>query len=348
MPQPRAEALDERQRDLLEAAAAAGTGERDVEHDDAAEQAARLGKLARRSEGQVLHGASVLSRTCSRARKTLRICGVSLPNEARGYRLVLVSRRARSLLRLLAALSAAAPATTHANAAGRRRRRCGQRGKVVFDKDTILSDGAGASSRASAAASQRSRCVAPPARRQGRSAHRDRHRPRLLSRCQATSRPASCAFSPRATRARRDGHVWIACRHARDRGGRQRRQGARRKAGRDAVQPALRALAECSALTLTPPTPPGFSMPGAARVFLMKVAAARSVRRGAAHRFADHDAASLARGRQRALLQHRAARRLRAHPVPRRRVIDAWAKASRRHARCRAARPRMGRPAATT
>ena len=76
------------------------------------------------------------------------------------------------------------------------------------------------------------------------------------------------------------------------------------------------ALTECSALTFTPPSPPGFSVPGSARVFLMKVSLLDLYGNVPPTGSPLHDAAARSHGRQRALLQHRAAWRLRPRPVP--------------------------------
>jgi len=170
---------------------------------------------------------------------------------------------------LLAALSAAAPATTHANPPPPAPS-CGQHGKVVFDKDTILSDASGRKLARFSGGESAVTLLAPPA--DGKDVARietgtGRGSFRLQGFVKASELRIFTSYAVPVV----SGHVWLGL------GTRVSVAGA--SGGKVRIEKQVStpfnqrfgALADCSALTFAQPSPPGFSMPGSARVFLMKV-----------------------------------------------------------------------------
>ena len=149
---------------------------------------------------------------------------------------------------------------------------CGQRGRVLFDKDTTLIDANGRKLARFSGGESAVTLLAATDRRQRLGSDRDGYRPRFVSIERFREgeraphlhqrRSAGCERSRVARR-------W----HARH-GRRLERLGKVRvdKQVSTPFNQRFSATTECSTLTFTPPTPPAFSMPGSARVFLMKVA----------------------------------------------------------------------------
>jgi hypothetical protein len=171
---------------------------------------------------------------------------------------------------LLAALSASCPTLTQAKPP-EPAPSCGQHGRVVFDKDSTLSDASGRKLARFSGGESAVTLLAPP------SAGGDmalietgtgRGSFRLHGLIKASELRIFASYSLPVV----SGHVWL--------GLGTRVTAAGSSGGKVRVEKQLTspfnqrftALADCSALTFTPPTPPGFSMPGSARVFLMKVA----------------------------------------------------------------------------
>jgi len=148
---------------------------------------------------------------------------------------------------------------------------CGQKGRVFFDKDTTLADASGRKLARFSGGESAVTLLSPPA--SGSDVLRietgtGRGSFRLAGFIKATELRIFANNSLPVV----SGHVWLS-------------QGTRvtpagMSGGKVRIEKQLStpfnqrftALAECSALTFTPPTPPAFVMPGAARVFLMKVA----------------------------------------------------------------------------
>jgi hypothetical protein len=147
---------------------------------------------------------------------------------------------------------------------------CGQRGRVTFDKDTTLSDAAGRKLARFSGGESAVTLLAPPA--DGSDLLRietgtGRGSFRLAGFIKARELRIFTNQSVPVV----SGHVWL--------GAGTRVTIAGTSLGRVRIEKQLTtplnqrfsALAECSALTFAPPSSPGFSMPGSARVFLMKV-----------------------------------------------------------------------------
>lgn len=151
---------------------------------------------------------------------------------------------------------------------------CGQRGSVVFDKDSVLSDAAGRNVARFSGGESAVTLLAPPA---------DGSDQALIEtgtghgsfRIRGTVKAAELRTFSNVSLPIVPGHVWL-------------RPGVRvvaagmssgLNAGKVKIEKQVsspfnqlfHALADCSALTFTPPPASGFSTPGNARVFLMKV-----------------------------------------------------------------------------
>ncbi len=147
---------------------------------------------------------------------------------------------------------------------------CGQRGRVIFDKDTTLADAAGRKIARFSGGESAVTLLAPPA---GGSdlARIETGTGRGSFRLAGFVKSAELRIFASYALPVVSGHVWIAA------GTRVAAAGS--SAGKVRIDKQLTTplnqrfsvLADCSALTFTPPTPPSFSMPGDARVFLMKV-----------------------------------------------------------------------------
>lgn len=166
------------------------------------------------------------------------------------------------------ALSVGAPAFTQTKPAGPAPS-CGQRGRVIFDKDTILTDAAGRKLARFSGGESAVTLLAPPG--SGSDLARietgnGRGSFRLAGFIKASELRLFASHDLPVV----SGHVWL--------GAGTRVVAAGSSGGKVRVEKQLStpfnqrfsALAECSALTFTPPTPAGFTVPGAARVFLMK------------------------------------------------------------------------------
>jgi hypothetical protein len=147
---------------------------------------------------------------------------------------------------------------------------CGQRGRVIFDKDTTLSDAAGRKLARFSGGESAVTLLAPPA--SGSDLLRietgtGRGSFRLAGFIKARELRIFTNQSVPVV----SGHVWL--------GAATRVTIAGNTLGKVRIEKQLTtpfnqrfsALVECSALTFTPPSSPGFSVPGSARVFLMKV-----------------------------------------------------------------------------
>jgi hypothetical protein len=148
---------------------------------------------------------------------------------------------------------------------------CGQRGKVVFDKDTNLNDATGRHIARFSGGESAVVLVAPPL--DGSELARietgtGRGSFRLSGYVKASELRTYTSFAVPVV----SGHVWLAAgtrvTAAGVSGGKVRLE----KQVTSPFNQRFGALADCSALTFAPPTPPGFAVPGSARVFLMKVA----------------------------------------------------------------------------
>ena len=171
---------------------------------------------------------------------------------------------------LLAVLSASCPTPTQAQPP-EPAPSCGQRGRVVFDKDSTLSDASGRKLARFSGGESAVTFLAPPsgssdtALIETGTGHGSF---RLRGLIKASELHIFASYSLPVV----SGHVWLAS------GTRVTAAGS--SGGKVRVEKQLTSpfnqrftvLADCSALTFTPPTPPGFAMPGSARVFLMKVA----------------------------------------------------------------------------
>lgn len=147
---------------------------------------------------------------------------------------------------------------------------CGQKGRVIFDKDTTLVDTSGRKLARFSGGESAVSLLAPPA--SGSDLLRietgtGRGSFRLAGFVKAAELRVYASYNLPVV----SGHVSIAA------GSRVTPAGT--SGGKVRIEKQLStpfnqrftALADCSALTFSPPTPPGFSMPGSARVFLMKV-----------------------------------------------------------------------------
>ena len=147
--------------------------------------------------------------------------------------------------------------------------RCGQRGRVIFDKDTTLADAAGRKIARFSGGESAVTLLAPPAA--GSDLARietgtGRGSFRLAGLIKAADLRIFTSYNVPIV----SGHVWL--------GAGTRVTAAGTSAGKVRLEKQLStpfnqrfsALSECGALTFTPPTPAGFALPGAARVFLMK------------------------------------------------------------------------------
>ena len=147
---------------------------------------------------------------------------------------------------------------------------CGQRGRVIFDKDTTLSDASGRKIARFSGGESAVTLLAPPAG--GTDLARietgtGRGSFRLAGFVKSAELPIFANSAVPVV----SGHVWLGAgvrvTLAGSSGGKVRIE----KQLTTPLNQRFSALGECSALTFTPPTPPSFTMPGAARVFLMKV-----------------------------------------------------------------------------
>ncbi|HKY35979.1 MAG TPA: hypothetical protein VJN18_08575 [Polyangiaceae bacterium] len=148
--------------------------------------------------------------------------------------------------------------------------RCGQRGKVTFDKDTTLSDASGRKIARFSGGESAVTLLAPPG--EGSDLARietgtGRGSFRLNGFVKANELRIYTSYTVPVV----SGHVWI--------GAGTRVTAAGMSGGKVRIEKQVSSpfnqrftgFAECSALTFAPPTPPGFAMPGNARVYLMKV-----------------------------------------------------------------------------
>ena len=147
---------------------------------------------------------------------------------------------------------------------------CGQHGRVIFDKDTFLSDRAGHHVARFSGGESAVTLLAPPF--DGSSLARiETGTGRGSFRLSGYIKASELRIYTSATVPVVSGHVWL--------GPGTRVTAAGVSAGKVRLEKQVTtpfnqrfsALADCSALTFAPPTPPGFAVPGNARVFLMKV-----------------------------------------------------------------------------
>ena len=147
---------------------------------------------------------------------------------------------------------------------------CGQKGRVTFDKDTSLLDASGRKLARFSGGESAVSLLAPPA--SGSDMVRietgtGRGSFRLAGFVKAAELRVYAAYNLPVV----SGHVWLAAgtrvTPAATSGGKVRIE----KQLSTPFNQRFTAVADCSALTFSPPTPPGFGMPGSARVFLMKV-----------------------------------------------------------------------------
>jgi len=171
-------------------------------------------------------------------------------------------------LLVAAALSVGAPALTQTKPAGPAPS-CGQRGRVIFDKDTTLADAAGRKLARFSGGESAVTLLAPPAN--GSDVARietgtGRGSFRIAGFVKASELRLFASFNVPVV----SGHVWLSAGTrviaAGSSGGKVRIE----KPVTTPFNQRFSALAECSALTFAPPAPAGFAVPGAARVFLMK------------------------------------------------------------------------------
>jgi hypothetical protein len=167
-----------------------------------------------------------------------------------------------------AALSVAVPTLTQAKPP-EPAPSCGQRGRVVFDKDTTLVDLSGRKLARFSGGESAVTLLAPPAN--GSDLARietgtGRGSFRIAGFVKASELRVFASQSVPIV----SGHVWLGVgtrvTAAGSSGGKVRLE----KQLSTPFNQRFSALAECSALTFTPATPPGFAVPGSARVFLMK------------------------------------------------------------------------------
>lgn len=147
---------------------------------------------------------------------------------------------------------------------------CGQRGRVIFDKDTTLADASGRKLARFSGGESAVTLLAPPA--DGSELSRietgtGRGSFRLAGFVKAAELRTFASHSLAVV----SGRIWL--------GAGTRVTAAGVSGGKVRIEKQLTTpfnqrfslVADCSALTFTPPTAPGFSMPGSARVYLMKV-----------------------------------------------------------------------------
>jgi hypothetical protein len=146
---------------------------------------------------------------------------------------------------------------------------CGQRGRVIFDKDTTLSDASGRKLARFSGGESAVTLLAPPS--DGSDVLRiETGTGRGSFRLAGFIKAGELRIFTNQTVPVVSGHVWL--------GAGTRVTVAGNSLGKVRVEKQLTtpfnqrfsALTECSALTFTPPVSAGSSMPGAARVFLMK------------------------------------------------------------------------------
>jgi hypothetical protein len=168
-----------------------------------------------------------------------------------------------SLLATLPQVSHAEPPTSAPS--------CGQKGRVVFDKDTLLTDGHGHNLARFSGGESAVALLAPPAGGSDQvkiETGTGRGSFRLLGFVKTRELRVFTAYMVPVVA----GHVWI------NLGARVTLAGS--SGGRIQLEKQMStpfnqrfsAWADCSALTFAPQTPSGFSVPGSARVYLMKVA----------------------------------------------------------------------------
>lgn len=167
-----------------------------------------------------------------------------------------------------AALSVSAPTLTQAKPP-EPAPSCGQRGRVIFDKDTTLADTSGRKLARFSGGESAVTLLAPPV--SGSDLARiETGTGRGSFRLAGFVKASELRLFTSSTVPIVNGHVWLGAGTrviaAGSSGGKVRIE----KQLSTPFNQRLSALAECSALTFTPPTPPGFAVPGAARVFLMK------------------------------------------------------------------------------
>jgi hypothetical protein len=147
--------------------------------------------------------------------------------------------------------------------------RCGQRGRVPFDKDTTLADPSGRKIARFSGGESAVTLLAPPA--DGSDLARiETGTGRGSFRLAGFVKAAELRFFAAYNLPIVSGHVWFSpgtrVSAAGSSGGKVRIE----KHMTTPFNQRFSALADCSALTFSPPTPPGSSMPGNGRVFLMK------------------------------------------------------------------------------
>ncbi len=147
---------------------------------------------------------------------------------------------------------------------------CGQRGRVVFDKDTTLADASGRKIARFSGGESAVTLLAPPA---GGSdlARIETGTGKGSFRLSGFIKSSELRVFANSSVPVVSGHVWL--------GAGTRVTAAGSSGGKVRIEKQVTTpfnqrfstLADCSVLTFTPPTPPTFTMPGSARVFLMKV-----------------------------------------------------------------------------
>jgi hypothetical protein len=148
---------------------------------------------------------------------------------------------------------------------------CGQRGRVVFDKDSVLSDANGRKLARFSGGESAVTLLAPPAGKSDQ-AHIQTGTGRGSFRIDGYVKAAELRTHVAHDVPIVSGHLWLGpgtrVTLAGTSGGKVRLD----KQVSTPFNQRFSALADCSALTFAPPTPPGFVVAGNARVFLMKVA----------------------------------------------------------------------------
>ncbi len=171
---------------------------------------------------------------------------------------------------MLLALSAVDPATTQA-APPAAAPTCGQRGKVVFDKDTILTDGSGRKLARFSGGESAVTLLAPPA--SGSDLARiETGNGRGSFRVQGFVKAAELRIFTTSALPVVSGHVWFGQGTPVTVAGVSNGKVRIEKQVSTPFNQRFGALADCSALTFTQQAPASVSMPGTARVYLMKSA----------------------------------------------------------------------------
>lgn len=147
---------------------------------------------------------------------------------------------------------------------------CGQRGKVTFDKDTTLSDNGGRKIARFSGGESAVTLLAPPADGSDQ-ARIETGTGRGSFRLHGLVRASDLRIYTSRTVPVVSGHVWLAAGTRVTAAGLSSGKVRIEKQVSSPFNQRFSGFAECSALTFAPPPPPGFAMPGSARVYLMKV-----------------------------------------------------------------------------